>query len=1492
MREGPSIYNLADGVYSVLVQDHSTGCFEYKEIALPSIITPPTLLGTVQGSTLCPYDIGNGIVTAAINPDSLMAQSLLNSDYDFYLYEGISTTTSDLITGPLQGEPNTIDFTELSNTLAPGYYTVVANETVSGSYCPSVPLTLEIESLALPPVISLDSDLINNTSCDSTHVNGQIELVVSKDPDDVTGPSTYELTWTGTSAIAPAFSSGVNPGDVQVYTDLNFGTYEVTVVDENTFCEATESYTLYNEPPEILVDETTLIVTDKYFCVPSGHIEITNIEVGGNPEPLTNFFYEWYDGAANLASNTFIGAPADMERLDSANFITIHEGTYYVVITRDPALSGPGAGCESAPFARQIVDRSIDPTITLSQSANLACDSSFATGAINIAALTGGLPASDYEFTINSTALAGPINGFTGPTGTRSEIHLGAGQYTVWVRDTDNQCTTTSVLTINDNPAIPYIELPDLTILPQAICDYDGSITVNAVRVNGVAEIPGSGLGEINYDFTWYEGMPMPPDLGVTENLLDVTTYPLVHADVYYFTALRNNDTHEAGEGCESAPYRVEIPDATVDPTLALAQTANQACDLSFATGTLTMNVNTGGVISSDYEYTITGAALGGPLNGFTNSDGSPESWTEINLGPGQYTVAVVDADNFCTNTRTITINDNPSVPFVQTVDLTIEPQDICANDGSITVNAIRINGVPETPGVNPGEVNYVFSWHVGQVTSPDLGVTGNVLDIGNYPTIQAGTYYFTALRDQNANQPGEGCESSPFAAVIEDISIDPTLALAQTANQACDLSFATGTLTMNVNTGGVISSDYEYTITGAGLGGPLNGFTNADGSPESWTEINLGPGQYTVAVVDADNFCTNTRTITINDNPSVPFVQTVDLTIEPQDICANDGSITVNAIRINGVPETPGVNPGEVNYVFSWHAGQVTSPDLGVTGNVLDIGNYPTIQAGTYYFTALRDQNANQPGEGCESSPFAAVIEDISIDPTLALAQTANQACDLSFATGTLTLNVNTGGVISSDYEYTITGAALGGPLNGFTNSDGSPESWTEINLGPGQYTVAVVDVDNFCTNTRTITINDNPSVPFVQTVDLTIEPQDICANDGSITVNAIRINGVPETPGVNPGEVNYVFSWHAGQVTSPDLGVTGNVLDIGNYPTIQAGTYYFTALRDQNANQPGEGCESSPFAAVIEDISIDPTLALAQTANQACDLSFATGTLTLNVNTGGVISSDYEYTITGAALGGPLNGFTNSDGSPESWTEINLGPGQYTVAVVDVDNFCTNTRTITINDNPSVPFVQTVDLTIEPQDICANDGSITVNAIRINGVPETPGVNPGEVNYVFSWHAGQVTSPDLGVTGNILDVTNYPTIQAGTYYFTALRDQNANQPGEGCESSPFAAVIEDTSVDPVLMLASTANQSCDTAVVANGTISAVITPGSGSSGNFNYSWASFPNSRPQEFTGGTGTANEQFTGLTYGLYNLEVMDEDSRCRTSRIGNDQQQSA
>jgi len=1415
-QEGPTIYNLGDGVYSVVVEDRVTGCQEYIEIALPSIITPPTLLGTVDGSTLCPYTIGDGEVTAAIQPDSLIAQGLLNSDYDFYLYDGISTAPGDLITGPLLGAPDMITFTSLSNTLAPGYYTVVANEKVSGSYCPSVPLTLEIEPLALPPVVSLNTALINNTSCDSTMVNGQIELLVAKDPEDLTGPTTYDLTWTSTSSTTPANSAGVPAGVQGPYTGLNLGVYDVTVVDVNSTCETTESYELYNEPPEILVDETTLIVTDKYFCVPSGHIEITNIEVGGNPEPLSDFFYDWYDGVANLSASNPIGPPADTERLDSVNYNTIHEGTYYVVVTKDPATGGIGAGCSSAPLSEGILDRSIDPTIVLMQTANLACDSSFATGTLTLTINTGGSVASDYEFTINSTALAGPINGFTNDDGTPeswTEINLGPGQYNVSVRDVDNECTSVNNMTVNDNPAIPYVQAADLTILHQAICDNDGSITVNAIRLNGVAEIPGTNPGEVNYIFSWYEDQPMPPDLGVAGNVLDTTTYPLIEAGAFYFTALRDNNAHEPGEGCETAPFRVDIDDISIDPTLALSQTANQACDLSFATGTLTLNAITGGVVASNYEYTITSPVLGGPLNGFTDDDGTPESWTEINLGPGQYNVQINDVENLCTSNGVITINDNPSVPYVESVDLTILPQEICANDGSITVNSIRINGVPETPGANPGQINYVFTWYEDQVAPPDLGVAGNILDIGTYPSVQAGTYYFTALRDNDVNEPGEGCETAPFLAIIEDTSVDPLLALISTANQSCDTSVvANGTIDVVITPGSNSLGNFNYTWISFPTSRPAE-YTGGTGTVNEQF-IDLTYGQYNLEVEDEDTKCTTTQSVTINNNPYIPVIS--NYLVNDQSVCFNDGSITIVTIT-----------PGDTSeYDFSWYEGVANlnnnNPIAGVTGSVLDTTNFANIQAGDFYFTAIKTDPADPVGFGCTTSPVRATIRDVSIDPYLDLTPTANENCDLSFANGTLTALATTNGIPGPSYSYTLTSTVLGSPVDSLTND--SEVIYTE--LQPGNYNVLVIDDNSLCTYNRDATIDDSPVYVDVNDVLYAVNDQTICAPDGSVIINDISDQGISQPL------ANYVITWFEGEsnlnVDNPIAGVVETYLDTTNHPTIGAGAYFFTVTKATDTIAPGEGCESAPLRADILDRSTDPNVNFAHLDNTSCDVNLPNGEISAIAFENDGTDTD-AYTFTWMYNGNPLPPGVIQLDSANTSVLSNAPEGDYQITVINASRTQCQVNSGSMLDFIEIePNIIVVDVT-DPLD-CNPTGQLEVTEIWIGGMPAN--VN----DFEYEWYQGNFTPGDL-----ILDSLGNPVIspllqnQYPEKYYVMARNIST-----ACESNPKEAeVTEANIVYPEIYVDVIAPQtSCDP-LMPNAALLATVDGGNDDTNpNYQFEW------------------------------------------------------
>ena len=83
-------------------------------------------------------------------------------------------------------------------------------------------------------------------------------------------------------------------------------------------------------------------------------------------------------------------------------------------------------------------------------------------------------------------------------------------------------CTVDGIFTVPDNPVSPvFDENTHFTILPKDICDFDGSITIDDLSLNG-ALIGAASL--VNYNFTWYRGTDFATatNLTITEGLLAV----------------------------------------------------------------------------------------------------------------------------------------------------------------------------------------------------------------------------------------------------------------------------------------------------------------------------------------------------------------------------------------------------------------------------------------------------------------------------------------------------------------------------------------------------------------------------------------------------------------------------------------------------------------------------------------------------------------------------------------------------------------------------------------------------------------------------------------------------------------------------------------------------------------------------------------------------------------------------------------------------------
>ena len=157
-----------------------------------------------------------------------------------------------------------------------------------------------------------------------------------------------------------------------------------------------------NQLPPVL-DNIGFAIVDQFVCSPDGSITITQLQsvVSGLPGPpvtppatavdvdMTNYSFAWYINS--VAAGNLIGDNNNvLDNTDGAGFLGA--GTYFVVITKTGAIAGQGGvGCESAPYQFEIIDQSVDPVITFTQTSSTACDMNV-NGTITAFATTSGAP--------------------------------------------------------------------------------------------------------------------------------------------------------------------------------------------------------------------------------------------------------------------------------------------------------------------------------------------------------------------------------------------------------------------------------------------------------------------------------------------------------------------------------------------------------------------------------------------------------------------------------------------------------------------------------------------------------------------------------------------------------------------------------------------------------------------------------------------------------------------------------------------------------------------------------------------------------------------------------------------------------------------------------------------------------------------------------------------------------------------------------------------
>jgi gliding motility-associated-like protein len=870
------------------------------------------------------------------------------------------------------------------------------------------------ELLSIKDVVKIEAihTLLADMSCNTTN-DGKITFAVSK----FAGSYTYTITKDG---AAVPFVPATSTSDTEiVLTNLAFGVYEITAVDDITSCIATHSVTV-KQPSLVTVSE----IDNKHENCRDGAF-ITVQGAGGSPDYTYSFV------KAGDPAGTF----------DAASTRELHsvDATAWYVYAKDQN------GCISDPITVNIVTDPLPGGFLASATSQcpdgdgnytIVVDDSAATGMAPFTYSIGGDFQAGKTFTVNvpgsynltvkdkfgcTFEFVGLVNIYDPLDLNTKDVVLptcvdGDGSITVEATGgTGNYSYTLGAVTTTTTPAVfeflsvgkHTIVVTDLTTNCTAVVEVTLGAATPIIGFDATAT-PVTCFGSMNGTIT-----ASIDQTGVNNN--PKYMYSInggTPQESPYFTGLGvGNYTVEviSGRGCPASKIvEVKGPDLIVVPNPTVV---DYGCitDNNSNYATITVNGVTGG--SGNYIYTFI-------KGGVEVYSGPRNSFTEMDYTGGTYTIMVKDDKECVGNTVTA-----PVKAFIAMDDVTVnvDKEITCVNNEEITVTVRDKNGVAIV-----GALEYTLTGTNGTVYGPVFNTTGvfagiDALAVGNYKI---------SVRNTDT-----GC-------IIEDVHyvFEPNVFELKAVPASDRICYGTTdgqvTLTLLDNLGNP-AGPFHYTITG-----PSPSTATITGAGPD-TVLNLAAGQYSVvAKLDNSPECTTLPVIFTIEQPTAELKVT---TTQDEITCVtnnNDGVIYASAI---------GGWPGEYLYELR----------LGTTV-LVPFNNSPifrNLTANTYTIIA-------KDGYGCEASVNATLVNPTQINVTIS--GTPMLTC-FDNADGVVTINTVTGG--SGNYTYTLHGTLTDGTV--ITEQSQGALQFT--GLKAGSYYVTVNDTWT-CTNNSNTVIIDQP--------------------------------------------------------------------------------------------------------------------------------------------------------------------------------------------------------------------------------------------------------------------------------------------------------------------------------------------------------------------------------------------------------------------------------
>lgn len=1007
----------------------------------------------------------------------------------------------------------------------------------------------------------------------------------------------------GTAPISYSLNGG-NFTSSNTFNGLASGTYTITAKDANG-CTSSSIAVLSSPSNLKFVNANVNFPT----CTSTGSI---SVQGSGGVAPYT---YALNSGPYSSNSNFL--------NLSSGTY-TIHlkdnTGCLHDTIITFPVLSNPNFS-----------------NISLN---NATC--SFPnSGSISLNVINGQAP---YNLSING-----------GPTSTNTSWNnLSAGNYTIVASDANN-CSSSTILTINQNNTINFISFSKSNIgcfgtplgtisanagngnspytyslnggTPQANGNFTinsgGTYTITATDASGctitsTCIIKSSATVTINSVSKINSPCVNPPTGSISVNGT-VSNPPLLYT-------LIPGGSNTSGNFNNLAPgtYTVRVKDAANCSVTSIV-TLLPAPILFFSNLTIVYPPCWGGVGS----ISALGAGGTSPYQYQLNNGGYGNQNTWNNLPSGGYTVSFKDA-NGCIKDTFIDLEEPPKIYFNGT--LVVNAPCNNAPNGSITVNAS--NGLaPYTYSINSGPFSnnnifnnlssgtYIITIKDANGCESDSSI--NIIANGNFAigNIQKTKPSCFGMSDGELNISVSGgtppyqysFNGGPFqnSNIITGLSAGNYTITAKD-NAGCSVSVITNLTQpsiLNINT--VITTpplcfgDANGSILLNANGGtnPKAYAINTSTFSSSNTFSNLSTGTYTLHVKDVNN-CTRDSVVILNQPSKVIFS---NLNIIHGACNGGNGSVGITA---NG-----GINP----YTYKKNNGSYVSNSQF---NNLAPGNH------TLY---IKDAN------GCIADTIITILANAGVSIT-----------SINF-TSLICANSNAGTI-------TINATSANTPLQYKLNNGAWQNSNNFTSLSAGTYTVYAKDNTN-CISDSIIQINNAPLLFFTNFQII----QPLCAGqgNGSVTINAAG--------GISP----YKYKKNNGAY------VNSNVFN-----NLSAGTYTFYIKDSLNCVKDTILSIANPPSIAVQSINILQPLCSSAT----------NGTIGINI-TGG--TSPYLYAINTSLF--TTNNIFN-----------NLAQGTYTIHISDANN-CTLDTVVQLNAGPYMQFNNITIQNVSCQG--GNNGQISIS-------------------------------------------------------------------------------------------------------------------------------------------------------------------------------------